>query len=134
MQKLLAQNTLPLYPSGGFKVPGFGSGDPQDAGTIFNKFISSTIGLLTVIAGIWFIFQFIIGAIGILTSGGDKASLASAKSKITYGIIGLVIVIVSIFIIDLIGRLLGLDILNPIDAVIPRNTTTTPGAPGMLSI
>ena len=85
----------------------------QDAPTIFTKFISSTIGLMTIIAIIWFAFVLITGAIGIISSGGDKASLETARKKITTGIVGLVVVIAAIFIIDLIGRLIGLpDILD----------------------
>lgn len=80
---------------------------------IFTKFISSAIGLMTIIAIIWFIFNFITGAIGIIASGGDKQALESAKKKLTTGIIGLVVVIAAVFIIDLIGTLLGIpDILN----------------------
>ncbi len=80
---------------------------------IFSNFISSIIGLMTIIAIIWFVFTFITGAIGIISSGGDKNSMESAKKKITTGIIGLVVVIAAIFIIKLIGFLLGItDILN----------------------
>ncbi|HTK03150.1 MAG TPA: hypothetical protein VL401_00025 [Alphaproteobacteria bacterium] len=110
--KNLAQ--LNLAPNGGFK--GFGPlGDPKgtDGINIFSKFISSAVGLMTIIAIIWFVFSFITGAIGILASGGDKQALENAKKKITTGIVGLIVVILAIFIIRLIGFLLGLpDILN----------------------
>lgn len=86
---------------------------PLAALGLFNKLISNIVGVMTVIAGIWFIFQFIIGGIGWLTAGNDKAKVESARAKITQGIIGLAIVIVAVFIIDLIGKLLGLDILQP---------------------
>jgi len=79
---------------------------------IFSTFISSAVGLMTLIAIIWFVFSFITGAIGIITSGGDKNGLESAKKKITTGIVGLVVTILAIFIIRLIGFLLGIDILN----------------------
>ena len=78
----------------------------------FNRVIASTVGIITIIAIIWFIIQFFIGAIGILTSGGDKTKLGEAKAKITTGLIGLVIIIAGVFIIDLIGSLIGLDILQ----------------------
>jgi hypothetical protein len=80
---------------------------------IFTSFLSATIGLLTVIAGIYFVILFMLGAIGILASGGDKQALESARKKITTGLIGLVVTISAIFVISLIGYLLGLDILNP---------------------
>jgi hypothetical protein len=80
---------------------------------VFSNFISSAIGLITIIAIIWFIFVFISGALGIISSGGDKAALESAKKRITSGAIGLVVVIAGMFIIQLIGRIIGIpDILN----------------------
>lgn len=80
---------------------------------VFGGFISSAIGLMTIIAVIWFIFVFITGAISIIGAGGDKQAIETAKKKITTGIIGLVATVAAIFIIDLIGRLIGIpDILN----------------------
>lgn len=79
---------------------------------VFSTFISSAVGLMTIIAIIWFVFSFITGAIGILSSGGDKNALESSRKKIITGIVGLVVTILAIFIIRLIGFLLGIDILN----------------------
>lgn len=98
-----------LGPLGTFEI-----GQAVDAAAaLFNQVISNIVGIMTVVAGIWFIFQFIIGGIGWLAAGGDKAKVESARAKITSGIIGLAIIIVAIFLIDLIGTLLGLDILRP---------------------
>ena len=59
------------------------------------------------------IFTIITGAVSIISSGGDKQALESARKRITNGIIGLVIVLVAIFIIQIVGYLLGIDdILN----------------------
>jgi len=84
----------------------------------FQNVLSNIIGIMTIIAGLWFIFQFIIGAFSYLTSGGDKAKTEEARQKITTALIGLVIVIAAIFIIDLIGKLLGLEILRPGEFII----------------
>lgn len=113
MNKLLAQ--IQISPDGGFKGLGpLGNVASKDAAvSTFSKFISSIIGIITIVAIVWFIISFITGAISIISSGGDKAQLESAKKKITYAIIGLVITILSIFIIKLIGYLIGIpDILN----------------------
>lgn len=106
-----------LGPSGGrFRCTGnsllcnFGIGE---SGNTLNSVISLIIAVMTVIAFIWFVIQFFIGALGIISSGGDKSKLEAARAKITTGIIGLVVVISAIFIISLIGSILGLDILNP---------------------
>lgn len=86
----------------------------SQAPTLLNNFISGAIGVMSAIAGIWFIFLFITGAVGIISSGGDKASFENARQKITTGLIGIVVVIAAIFIVDVIGRILGIDlILDP---------------------
>jgi hypothetical protein len=71
------------------------------------------VGVMTIIAVIWAVFTIITGAIGIISSGGDKQALENARKKITTGIIGLIIVLVSLSLIELIAYLLGIkDILN----------------------
>lgn len=85
---------------------------------MFNKFVSTFIGILTLAAGLWFVFQIFIGAFGWLTAGSDKASLEGAQKRLTNAVIGLAIVVAAIFIIDLIGNLLGLDILKPGDFIL----------------
>jgi hypothetical protein len=112
--KNLSDN-LPIAPNGGFK--GFGPlgnlPEKSDGIVIFTSFISKVIGVLTIIAIIWFIFTFIAGAISYMSAGGDKAAIESARKKIVNGVVGLIIVIISIFIISLIGYLIGIpDILN----------------------
>lgn len=102
--KLLAQGQLKFG-----ELEGFGPlGNPEGSGIdTFSNFISSAVGLMTIIAIIWFIFVFFIGAIGIITAGSDKAALEGARKKIMTGIIGLVVTIAAIFIIDLISTILG---------------------------
>lgn len=84
-----------------------------EAISLFNRVISIIIGVMTIAAGLWFIFQFMIGAFGWLTAGGDKAAVENAQKRITNAMIGLVIVVAAVFLIDLLGGLLGLEILNP---------------------
>lgn len=95
---------------------GFGSlgQSGANAPTQFNTTISRIIGVMTVVSFIWFTFMVIIGAIRIVMSGGDKGALESARKQITTGIIGVVIVVAAIFIVSLIGTILGVgNILNP---------------------
>ncbi|MDO8341446.1 MAG: hypothetical protein Q7T59_05745 [Candidatus Woesebacteria bacterium] len=105
---------IKLSPDGGFKGFGpLGLEGGQDGVSVFVNFLSSAIGLITIIAIIWFIFIFLMGAVGIISSGGDKNSLESAKKKISSGVIGIAVTILAIFIIKLIGVLLGItDILD----------------------
>ena len=117
---------IPLYPSEGFRgigPLGLEGRRSFEGALIFNVFISSIIGLLTIIASIWFIFLLFTGAYGIMTAGGDKTAIETARKRITNGIVGFIIVIAAVFIIRFIGALLGLkDILNPaylIDVISP---------------
>lgn len=116
MTNLIAQSSIPLAPPGGFR--GFGSLGLENteafmADIVFTKFLSSTIGLMSIVAIIWFIFLLITGGYGYMTAGGDKAKIEKAQKTITNGIVGLAITVFAIFIVKFIGSLLGIDfILN----------------------
>lgn len=87
-----------------------GGGDPV-AG--FASVISSTIGILTLVAAVYFLYSIINGAIAMMTSEGEKAAYESARKKITVGVIGMGVCIAAIFIADLVAWLLGIEgILN----------------------
>lgn len=83
-----------------------------DVGNIFNHGISSIIGFLTIVAGLYFMFQLITAGIAWVGSGGDKASVEAARSKIYNAILGLVIVVAAWVFVGIIGKFVGLDILN----------------------
>ena len=85
----------------------------------FVNILSNIIGVMTIIAVIWFTFVLLTGAIGWLASGGDKTKLQNAQKQITTGIIGLVIVLIATFLIDLIGSLIGIpNILSVADFIL----------------
>jgi len=73
---------------------------------------------MTFIAFIWFIFILILGAIGIMTAGGDKQALESSRKQIVNGFIGLTIVFASLFIVSFISKVLGIDDLFNIGEII----------------
>lgn len=77
--------------------------------------VSSVIGIMTVAAGIWFIFQFLTGGFFWMTSAGDKSKLHEARERITNAFIGLLIVVSGWSILALAGQFFGYDILisNP---------------------
>lgn len=89
-------------------------GSAGAAAQAFTKTISSIIGIITIAATIWFMFQLFIGGVGWLASGGDKTKLEGARSRITNAFIGLIIVVAAWGIIALMGQFLGgYDILLP---------------------
>lgn len=104
-----------IAPEGGYK--GFGPlglpGGGESAPNVFASFISSAVGLITIIGVIWFVFIIATGALAIISSGGDKQALEGARKKIANGVIGLVVTISGLFILNLIGTILGIPtILN----------------------
>jgi len=113
--KLLTQASQNLGPPlRGIGPLGLQNQSPANAPSLFNKVLSTTIGLMTVVAAIFFTFQIIAGAISWMSAGGDKGAIEDARKRITNGIVGLVIVIAAVFIAQLIGYLIGFDIiLNP---------------------
>lgn len=70
--------------------------------------ISITLGIMTVVAVLWFIFLVLTSALQIVTSGADKASFEKSKKRMTNGLIGLVITLSALFLIDLIANILDI--------------------------
>ncbi len=91
----------------------FGLQPGADSVTTLQNLISTVIGLLTVAAVIYFIFQIIIAGYNFISSEGDKAKVDSARKSLTYGIMGLIIVVVAVALASLIATILGMPgILN----------------------
>lgn len=107
----LAQNSIDLYDKTKGNLKGFGPlglEQGQEGISVFTTFLSSAVGLITIIGIIWMVFIIITGSVAIISSGGDKQALESAKKKITNGIIGLVVLVSSLFVLSFIGKLIGL--------------------------
>jgi hypothetical protein len=116
---LLAQTKIPLKPISGEglgpfgKAGVFGSGEAGGVKALekITGVVSSVIGLLTIISSIWFLFQLIFGGYEWISSAGDAKKLATARQRITNGLLGLIIVIAAWAIVALVGQFLGYDIL-----------------------
>ena len=109
----LAQREVPIAPSGGLHGPG--PTVPTNGGALGESaahLISVVIGLFTLVAGLWFLVQLILGGYAYMSAGGNKEKAQAASQKITQALIGLVIVILAIFIINLLGYILNIDFLN----------------------
>ncbi len=89
-------------------------GSSGAAAGAFSKIVSGIIGVMTIAAAIWFMFQLIVGGINWLSSGGEKAKLTEARDRITHAFIGLIIVVAAWGIIAITGQFLGgFEMLNP---------------------
>lgn len=96
---------------GGYQ-PGSDTSSSGATGAI-EKLISNTLVVLTVVAGLAFTLYFLLGGLNWITAGGDKGKIDKAKGMMTNGAIGLIVIAVSYAITYIVGKALGIDILNP---------------------
>lgn len=98
---------------------------PQKAGFLGENIFQLAISLMLLTSVLLCLAYLILGGISWITSGGDPKAIDAAKQKIYYAIIGLVMVFLSFFIINLIGYFFGVNLIAP------ANTTNiiTPGGP-----
>lgn len=90
------------------------AGDTETIGIVF--FANRIIVLITIIAGIWVMFNFIRAGWMFLAAGDNTKATGEVRDLLTYSIIGLVIIAVAYTIAGLVGLLFFGDagfILNP---------------------
>lgn len=100
---------------GGIVTPGGyqpGSGIEGSTSAV-EKLISNVLVVLTIVAGLSFVIYFLLGGLNWITAGGDKGKVDKAKTMMTNGAIGIIVVAVSYAVVWIVGKALGLDILNP---------------------
>lgn len=105
---------IKIFKGYSFSIPGGGYGNlPSQLELI----VSNVIGFLTLIAGLAFIFYFLIGAINWITAGGDNQKSQLARQQIFNALIGLIVVVLAYPIISVLSQLLGIHILNPKEVI-----------------
>lgn len=87
-------------------------------------FISNVVKTITVVAGLYSMFNFIIAGMDYITSQGDPKGAESAKNKITHSIIGIVIVVGTFALTAMASRVL----FGRYDAIL-KPTIYGPGSP-----
>jgi ABC-type Na+ efflux pump permease subunit len=92
--------------------PSYKLGEGTLAGKI-SAILSNVIGIITLVAGLAFLFYFIIGATGLLSAGGDPQKAQKAQQQMLNAIIGLIITIAAYPILSLISQLLGIPLTEP---------------------
>jgi hypothetical protein len=109
---------IPLGQIGGGPKEGFGpwgnlgSQSINEATNAIAGLMSRGLGVATIIAGLWFLLQFILGGYDYMTAGGDQQKMTNATKKITSALIGLIIVVAAYAVMSLLGELLGFKFLN----------------------
>ncbi len=87
------------------------------AGENLEEIVSTIVGFLTVLTGLWFFIIFITGGLSYISAGGESGKLDEARKKMTNGVIGVIIVVAAYSVIFIVGKVLGLDILNPAEII-----------------
>src|SRR3989344_5131310 len=64
------------------------------------------------VAGVAFFFNLIVGGIQWISSGGDPKAITAARSRITQGAVGLIIVVAAFAITLIVGQVFGLNIFG----------------------
>ena len=75
--------------------------------------VSNVFAIITIIAGVSFLFYFIFGAVNWITSGGDAQKAAAARNTILNALIGLVVTVIAYPAILLIAKLIGIPLADP---------------------
>ncbi len=110
MKKLLAEDINSVF--GTIKPPAemapLGSGE---AG--INTLLSNIIGLFFAAGALAFIIMFVWGAVQMILSGGDKEAISKARARITWSIVGVILLSLSYFIFQLLQDITGFQFLVP---------------------
>lgn len=77
-----------------------------------SSFIGGAIGIALTLTIIVFFFIFLIGGYRWITSSGDEKKLTVARSQITNGLIGLLIILSSWVIMGILGSVFDINILK----------------------
>ncbi len=124
MVKYLAQTLSTPFPEGfrglgplGFDNPINSLFTERTSTQRFDRILSVSIGVMTVIAGIWFMIQIFLAGIEWLSSSGEKQAIQNAQKKIVNSVIGLLIVVISYGLMLTIGYIFGIQLLAPGDII-----------------
>lgn len=74
-----------------------------------NRIIQTGLMYLIGGAAVFAVIVLVLSGIDWILSSGDKAKIEKARLRITYAIIGLILVLLSFFIVTVVGSLFGLD-------------------------
>jgi len=75
-------------------------------------FIRNALMVFIVFGAFFIVIYIVIAGIQWIMSGGDKNKLAAARGRLTWAIIGFIVILSSFFIINAIGYLFKVDLLK----------------------
>jgi hypothetical protein len=80
--------------------------------SFFQKFIPALVNFALIVGSLYFLANIVAGAIQWISSGGDKASLEAARSRITNSVVGIVILFAIYAVLNLIAAFFNIRILT----------------------
>jgi len=95
----------------------------EGVGSTLEKVMSMLLAFFTILGGLMFIIFFLLGALSWLSAAGKQEQLQKAQNQITNALIGLVIVVASYTAFFIVGKILGLNLLNPAETLMLLNPT-----------
>lgn len=96
-----------LLAAASYTITGPGIAPTTPEATLEN-IISTTVGVLTIVAVIFFAIQIIFAGYAFMSSEGDTKKMEESRKRLTEGVMGLFIVVIALGAASLIGRLTGL--------------------------
>lgn len=85
----------------------------SDVAGDLTKIISNLLAIITIIAGLSFIYFFMVGAINWITAGGEAQKAQTARTMIMNALIGLMITVIAYPALLLLSSLLGIPLAKP---------------------
>lgn len=86
--------------------------DINKSNLTLGEVVSGIIPWVFYIAGFALLLMLVFGGFQLLTSAGDKNAMEAAKKRITNSIVGFVIIFASYWIVQLVGKILGINIFS----------------------
>lgn len=105
-------------PLGGFgeleKDSPYNQGSATKTGVVDNlvAFLSNLIGFFTVLAALFFVVYSFVAAFSWVTAAGDSGKIEKARNQLIQGVLGLIVIVAAYGIIELVGAIVGVEILN----------------------
>jgi hypothetical protein len=114
MLNLLATNLLALTLPGANGQPGITVKAPNSIPTGGSAKLSTALNggiqIMIIIAIVLCLISIVWAGIQWTSSSGDKAKVASARARITYSIIGLIVVLLAFFLVSILGSVFGVNL------------------------
>ena len=96
-----------------------------EAGGTAHKIIKWGVQVIFIVAILLALGNLLYAGWQIITSEGDKSSLESGRQRIIFSLLGLAIVLVAFFVVNLVAAFFGITLLQPSDSF----NTFRPGGP-----